>query len=314
MTCNSNEQPIFAAMSLHVAYAPVYVHAVPENHRFPMEKYHLLHRQLLFEGTVTEEQFFQPEKLDLTYALAVHTPEYLDKLLRLQCTPREQRVSGFTHSQELIDRELTIMEGTRLCAEKVLKGGIALNIAGGTHHAYTDRGEGFCLLNDQAIAAKWLLNKGLAKRILIIDLDVHQGNGTAEIFQNEQAVFTFSMHGASNYPLKKETSDCDIEVPDGSGDALYLELLTAKLHEIMEDFQPGFLFYQCGVDVLESDALGKLNLSIQGCRERDRIVLETAKKYELPIVCSMGGGYSKDIRVILEAHANTFRLANYFFG
>ena len=301
-------------MSLYVAYAPVYVHAVPENHRFPMEKYHLLHRQLLFEGTVTEEQVFEPGKLKLEHALAVHTPGYIDKLLQLQCSPREQRISGFIHSAELIDRELTIMEGTRLCAEKVLDGGIALNIAGGTHHAYTDRGEGFCLLNDQAIAARWLLDNKLAKRILIIDLDVHQGNGTAEIFRDDAAVFTFSMHGASNYPLKKEISDCDIAVPDGSGDAVYLELLREHLAAITLDFQPDFLFYQCGVDVLESDALGKLSLSIAGCKERDRIVLETASKSGLPIVCSMGGGYSKDIRIILEAHANTFRLANYFFG
>lgn len=301
-------------MPVRVAYAPVYVHPVPENHRFPMEKYYLLQRQLLFEGTIAPSEFFEPQPIQLEHALAVHTPEYLDKLLRLQCTPREQRVSGFVHSEELIRRELTIMEGTRQCAECALAGGIALNIAGGTHHAYTNRGEGFCLLNDQAIAAQWLLDNQLANTILIIDLDVHQGNGTAEIFSNNSQVFTFSMHGASNYPLKKELSDCDISVPDGTGDVAYLNLLREQLTLLLETVKPDFLFYQCGVDVLATDALGKLSLTLEGCKERDRIVLEAAKNRNLPIVCSMGGGYSKDIRIILEAHANTFRLAHYFFG
>ena len=279
-----------------------------------MEKYHLLRNQLSHEGLIADDQFFEPAPLDLDHALAVHTRAYLDKLLELSCTPREQRVSGFVHSEELIRRELTIMEGTRLCAEKVIDGGIALNIAGGTHHAYTDRGEGFCLLNDQAIAARWLLNEGKANRILIIDLDVHQGNGTAEIFRDESRVFTFSMHGASNYPLKKEQSDLDVALPDGCNDETYLNSLKKHVSEIIDQFQPDFLFYQCGVDVLASDALGKLGMTLNGCKERDRIVLETAKRLELPIVCSMGGGYSKDIRIILEAHTNTFRLANYFFG
>ncbi len=301
-------------MSVRVAYAPVYVHPVPENHRFPMEKYHLLHRQLLFEGTIAPSEFFEPEIIQTEHVLAVHTSEYFDKLLQLQCTPREQRVSGFIHSEELIRRELTIMEGTRLCAEWALSGGMALNIAGGTHHAYTDRGEGFCLLNDQAIAAQWLLDQKLAKNILIIDLDVHQGNGTAEIFSNNPQVFTFSMHGASNYPLKKELSDCDIAVPDGTGDMVYLNLLREQLVYLLETMKPDFIFYQSGVDVLATDTLGKLSLTLDGCKERDRIVIQEAKDRNLPIVCSMGGGYSKDIRIILEAHANTFRLAHYFFG
>lgn len=280
-----------------------------------MEKYQLLHQQLLFEGTVAPVDFFEPESILLHHVRAVHTSAYLDKLLNLQCSPREQRVSGFVHSEQLILRELTIMEGTRRCAEyAVTNGSIALNIAGGTHHAYADRGEGFCLLNDQAIAAQWLLDNELAWRILIVDLDVHQGNGTAGIFRDNPNVFTFSMHGASNYPLKKELSDCDIAVPDGTGDAAYLSLLRSELPRLLETVQPDFLFYQCGVDVLATDALGKLSLTITGCRERDRIVLEAARERSLPIVCSMGGGYSKDIRIILEAHANTFRLAHHFFG
>ena len=191
-------------MSFFVAYHPSYIHSVPSNHRFPMEKYGLIHQQLQYEGILEESEFLQPSLIDLNIVRQVHSEEYLTKLLTLNCSPREQRVSGFIHNEELIQRELRIMEGTRLCAEMVRNGGAALNIAGGTHHAFTDRGEGFCLLNDQAIAAKWLLDQHLFKRILIVDLDVHQGNGTAEIFRDVPEVFTFSMHGGANYPMHKE--------------------------------------------------------------------------------------------------------------
>jgi hypothetical protein len=197
-------------MSFPVAYAPIYVHPVPENHRFPMEKYSLLKEQLVYEGIISPTDLFEPTVIEQCHLVDVHTHAYINRLTNLDCTPREQRVSGFVHCPELIQRELIIMEGTRKCAELVVNGGIAFNIAGGTHHAYRDRGEGFCLLNDQAIASNWLLKNTAVKRILIIDLDVHQGNGTAQIFANEKAVFTFSMHGQSNYPLQKEQSDLAI--------------------------------------------------------------------------------------------------------
>ena len=198
-----------------VAFDPIYIQPLPENHRFPMEKYDLLPRQLLHEGTLEQVDFFAPTQLDLKYAHAVHSSTYLEDLIQLKIPPREQRVSGFPHNKQLIKRELTIMEGTRKCAELALKSnGIGLNIAGGTHHAFTNRGEGFCLLNDQAIASQWLLNETYIERILIVDLDVHQGNGTAEIFQSNSSVFTFSMHGASNYPLHKEKSDLDIDLQE----------------------------------------------------------------------------------------------------
>ncbi len=299
-------------MSFFVAYHPVYVHAVPEGHRFPMAKYQLLHQQIQLEGLLEESDFLVPQPIDLQHVLRVHTADYVDRLIGLQCTPREQRVSGFEHNKELIERELVIMEGTRLCAEKVSEqGGIALNIAGGTHHAYTDRGEGFCLLNDQAIAAQWLLDSGRAKRILIVDLDVHQGNGTAEIFSRQPQVFTFSMHGSANYPLKKEESDLDIHLPTGMEDQTYLEILKRELSSVLQRFEPDFVFYQCGVDVLETDQLGKLSLSVQGVRERDYTVLKTFRDSQIPVVCSMGGGYSKELRLIVEAHMNTFRLAHF---
>lgn len=292
---------------LKVAFREEYVHPLPENHRFPMEKYDLLPRQLLHEGTLTNEHFFKPEEIDNELIHRVHDKEYIRRLFELQLTEREQRVSGFPHTKGLIERESLIMEGTRQCAEWALETGAAMNIAGGTHHAYTNRGEGFCLMNDQALATRWLLDNDLVKKILIIDLDVHQGNGTAEIFQNESNVFTFSMHGENNYPLKKERSDLDVGLPDGIKDKEYLYLLEHSLENILQDFTPDFVFYQCGVDIIETDKLGRLGVSLQGCRDRDRIVLKTAHQLKVPVVCSMGGGYSKDIRHIIEAHANTFR-------
>jgi acetoin utilization deacetylase AcuC-like enzyme len=188
-----------------------------------------------------------------------------------------------------------------------------MNIAGGTHHAYTDRGEGFCIFNDQAVAARYLLRNQLVKKILIVDLDVHQGNGTAEIFTNEQAVFTFSMHGAGNYPFKKEKSDLDVALPDGTGDDDYLKKLKEILPQLLDVVQPDFVFYLSGVDILETDKLGRLSCSLAGCKERDRFVLERLKAYGAPVQVSMGGGYSPNIKTIIEAHANTFRLAQALF-
>jgi acetoin utilization deacetylase AcuC-like enzyme len=297
-------------MSLTVAYAPNYVHPVPEGHRFPMEKYSLLRYQLEHEGIVPSGQFFEPGPIAPEIAKRVHAAAYFDKLTQLKCSPREQRVSGFEHSETLIRRELTIMEGTRKCAEIAVRNrGVALNIAGGTHHAYTDRGEGFCLLNDNAIAAQWLLDQELAKKVLIIDLDVHQGNGTAEIFAKNPDVFTFSMHGENNYPLYKERSDLDVGLDDGISDIEYLYLLQQSLDQVLGRFTPDVIFYQCGVDIISSDKLGRLGVSLQGCRRRDEIVFEAVKQLKVPVICSMGGGYSKEIKHIIDAHTNTFRAA-----
>lgn len=293
---------------IQIAFDPSYVLSLPEGHRFPMEKYDLLPKQLFHEGTIEENHLFRPEFLNEEFALSTHSSAYLHRLKNLLLTPREQRVTGFPHTIELVEREFRIMEGTRKCAEFALSvNGVGLNIAGGTHHAFSDRGEGFCMLNDQAIAANWLINEKLVGKILIIDLDVHQGNGTAEIFKNEPNVFTFSMHGRNNYPLKKEQSDLDVELEDGISDSIYLYKLQANLDSILNSFKPDFIFYQSGVDVLESDKLGKLALTLDGCKKRDEIVLNCAKQLEVPIVCTMGGGYSKEIKTIVEAHANTFR-------
>ena len=292
-----------------IAFHPIYVHEIPENHRFPMGKYDLLPRQLHHEGTVQKDDFFEPKQIFKDHVNHVHCPIYLDRLERLEISKKEQRVSGFIHTEALIAREHTIMEGTRMAAEKALSGGFAFNIAGGTHHAFYDRGEGFCLLNDQVIAAKWLLRAQTVKRILILDLDVHQGNGTAALCQGNNDIFSFSMHGKNNYPLHKQSSDRDIEINDGVKDAEYLYLLEKNIDDIGRVFNPDFIFYQAGVDVLETDKLGRLNLSLEGCKKRDELVFEFSKQLNVPIVTTMGGGYSKEINTIVEAHANTFRSA-----
>lgn len=296
-----------------IAYADEYVHPLPEGHKFPMEKYSLLYRQLQHNGILEDNQI-TPGLINDKHIEEVHSIEYLDRLKGLQLTPREQRVSGFQHSEALIKRELMIMEGTRLCAEYALKNGAALNIAGGTHHAYTNKGEGFCLLNDQAIAANWLLNETPVEKILIIDLDVHQGNGTAEIFNGRDEVFTFSMHGRNNYPLIKEVSDLDVELEDKITDSEYLMHLEDSLETISKQFKPDFIFFQSGVDVLETDKLGRLGLTMQGCRRRDQMVVEFAHSQNLPLVCTMGGGYSRNIRDIVNAHLNTFETVETYYG
>jgi acetoin utilization deacetylase AcuC-like enzyme len=298
---------------LKIALHPIYKHPLPEGHRFPMEKYELLPQQLLYEGTCNGNNFFEPTRPNDKHILAVHNPDYYYDLVNITLDQRAARKIGFPLSEVLVEREVIIADGTIKASEYALQYGIAMNIAGGTHHAYTNRGEAFCLLNDQAIGARYLQNKGLAKKILIVDLDVHQGNGTAEIFRNDDSVFTFSMHGKSNYPFKKEQSDLDIALENDTGDASYLKLLKNTLPKLIENEQPDFIYYLCGVDVIASDKLGKLSLSVNGCKERDYFVLEQCKAKNIPVMCSMGGGYSPDIKTIVDAHANTFRLAQDLF-
>lgn len=298
---------------LKIAWAPIYNHPLPQGHRFPMEKYDLLPKQLLHEGTVSKANFFNPRKLTEVEILAVHDADYWKKLQNLEFTRQEERKSGFPISHQLVQREITINAGTIQCAEYALEYGISMNIAGGTHHAFTNRAEGFCLLNDIAIASRHLLNQRKVKQILVVDLDVHQGNGTAEIFRNEKQVFTFSMHGEHNYPLQKEQSDLDIPLKDGTDDTTYLNLLDHHMERLITQVQPDFIFYQSGVDVLKTDKLGRLGLTIAGCRKRDEKIISIAHQKKIPLVASMGGGYSENIKHILEAHANTYRVAQEVF-
>ena len=295
---------------LPIAFAPCYAHPLPAGHRFPMLKYELLPEQLLHEGTANAADFFvarHPPDLDI---LRVHDADYYHRLRTGQLTRQEERATGFPWSAELFEREITILGGTIEAARLALVHGVAFNIAGGTHHAFRARGEGFCLLNDQAAAAAWLLAAvPTVRKVLIVDLDVHQGNGTAAIFQHEPRVFTFSMHGGRNYPARKETSDLDLPLPDGTDDAHYLHLLAATLPRLLDEVQPDFVFYLAGVDVLATDKLGHLALTREGCRRRDELVLSLCHRHRLPVVVCMGGGYSERIIDIVEAHANTYRVA-----
>jgi acetoin utilization deacetylase AcuC-like enzyme len=294
---------------LHIAFHPIYAHPLPEGHRFPMLKYELIPEQLLYEGTIRKDNLFAPGVCPDEVILWTHSAEYLAKLKNQTLSAREQRHIGFPQSPQLTQRELMITQGTIDCCFHAFENGIALNVAGGTHHAFANKGEGFCLLNDFAVAANYLLHKKLAKQILIIDLDVHQGNGTAKIFEQEDRVFTFSMHGKNNYPFHKEKSDWDIELPDGITDGAYLKILHQTLPQLIEQVQPDFAFYLSGVDILSTDKFGKLKISMGGCKQRDEAVFTTLKKHKIPCAVAMGGGYSPHVKTILEAHCNTFRVA-----
>jgi len=299
---------------IKVAYDPVYAHPLPPGHRFPMIKYELIPEQLLYEGTISPKNLFAPAPCPDDIVLWTHGAHYLEKLHRQTLSPREQRHIGFPQSPGLTLRERVITQGTIDCCHYALEHGVALNVAGGTHHAFADRGEGFCLLNDFAVAANYLLRNKLARQILIIDLDVHQGNGTARIFEQQPAVFTFSMHGAHNYPFHKEKSDLDIGLKDGTDDRIYLPLLENTLETLIRQLKPDFAFFLSGVDILETDKFGKLKITMEGCRRRDEIVFSMLKLYNIPCAVAMGGGYSPDIKTIVEAHCNTFRVAMDLYG
>lgn len=292
-----------------IAYNDHYLINLPKDHKFPIFKYKLIPETLLEEGLISPVNIFSPLIEEADIVKLTHSSEYVDKILNNKLSEREIRRIGFPRSKHLMEREFIISRGTREASLSALNNGLAFNVAGGTHHAYADRGEGFCLFNDVAIAANYLLGSNLASKILIIDLDVHQGNGTAKIFENEERVFTFSMHGKDNFPLHKEKSDYDIALNYGVGDEEYLRILHAELPSLIKRVAPDFLFYIAGADVLESDRWGHLSMTINGAMERDCYVFKEAKRFSLPIVVTMGGGYSPEIGKIVEAHCNTFRSA-----
>jgi acetoin utilization deacetylase AcuC-like enzyme len=296
-----------------IAFDPIYAHPLPEGHRFPMLKYELIPAQLLREGIITESQILTPAPLEEDIILQTHTLYYWQQLQQQTLTDKEQRRIGLPQSPALTLREITIARGTIDCALHALDHGVALNVAGGTHHAFADHGEGFCLLNDFAIAANYLLSQQLVKKVLIIDLDVHQGNGTASLFIGNSQVYTFSMHGAHNYPFHKEISDWDVPLPDGMNDNDYLRTLQECLPTLINKVNPDFVFYLSGVDILETDRYGKLKVTAQGCMQRDEMVFSALKQHGIPCAVSMGGGYSTQIKDIVNAHCNTFKVASEIF-
>lgn len=298
---------------LKIANHPIYKYELPAGHRFPMAKYDLLPQKLLKESICKFENFFEPIKVSAETILRVHDLDYYERLLSVSLDKKEIRKMGFPLRPELVERSHYIIDGTIKSCKFAFEHGVAMNIAGGTHHAFTAHGEAFCLLNDQAVAAQYLLDQKLAKQILIVDLDVHQGNGTAKIFEKEERVFTFSMHGAKNYPFKKEKSDLDIGLQDGTGDEEYLAILKNTLPLLIKKVQPDFVFYLSGVDILKSDKLGRLGCTSEGCKKRDEFVFNTLKTLKIPVQVSMGGGYSPEIETIITAHANTFKVAQEIF-
>ena len=299
---------------LAVAYGEEYAHPLPAGHRFPMDKYTLIPQQLLREEIITEAQIFAPEPCPDEIIALTHSVDYIEKLNSLSLSKIEERRTGFPLSEALVLREKTIMQGTIDCSLYALQHGAAANVAGGTHHAYASHGEAFCLYNDIAVAANYLLHNKKISRALVVDLDVHQGNGTASIFSNEPRVFTFSMHCRDNYPGKKELSDLDIGLPSGCTDEQYIQTLAETLPRLTDHQKPDIIFYQSGVDIIVGDKLGKLALSPAGCAARDEMVAKQAYSNGIPVVAVMGGGYHSKLAIIVDAHCHTFKtLQKYFF-
>ena len=295
---------------MKVAYSDIYKYELPDGHRFPMEKYPLIREQLIYEGTLEASDFYTPTPLTWSQVGTTHTSDYIEKLQTTNLSTKEIRKIGFPLKQSLVDRGLFIAGGTYQNALYAMKHhSVALNIAGGTHHSFANHGEGFCIYNDFAIASNLLIQHHGISSILIVDLDVHQGNGTAHIFENEDRVYTFSMHGARNYPTKKMVSDLDIGLADGTQDAEFLAILHDTLPRLIEERQPEIIMYLAGVDVLTTDKLGRLSMTKYGAMQRDEFVLSQASKHNIPIIVSLGGGYSHRLIDIVDAHANTFRVA-----
>lgn len=293
-------------------YSPYYYADIGEGHVFPIRKFELVRDRLLNEGTLSVDEIFEPEPAKVEDVLLVHTEDYVMRLINDELTAKEIRKLGLPWSKSLVRRSFLATSGTIEAAKFALESGIASNLAGGTHHSFPDRGEGFCVLNDVAIAIRVLQKEKLASRFLIVDLDVHQGNGTAFIFQTDETVFTFSMHGAKNYPLHKEISNLDIELADKTSDREYIETLEEALPRIFLH-DPDIIFYLGGADPFEKDKLGRLSLTTEGLMKRDETLLRFAKEKHAPIVTVMSGGYALDINDTVEIHANTIRAVKKVF-
>lgn len=307
LTPNKNGNRLFK-----VFFSPNYYANIGEDHVFPIKKFQLVRDLLVQEGTLDESEIVEPPPADVQDILLVHDKKYVEKIIHGTLEPLEVRRLGLPWSPSLVRRSFLATSGTILAAQHALQSGIGSNLAGGTHHAYADRGEGFCVFNDVAVAIAVLRREGLANRFLIVDCDVHQGNGTAHIFGDDADVFTFSMHGAKNYPLFKEKSSLDIELEDGTNDDEYIEILSEALPRI-DFYAPDLIFYLGGADPFENDKLGRLKLTKEGLKNRDRVVLNFARQMHIPIVTTMSGGYGRDILDTVDIHANTIRAVKEIF-
>ncbi len=292
-----------------VVYHPDYVVDIGDGHRFPMRKYGFVYDQLMAEGTLCAEQIVAPELVDVASLLLVHHRDYVERFLAGNMTPREMRVLGLPWSTALVRRARLAVQGTLLASRLAMRHGLAANLAGGSHHAFADHGEGFSVFHDMAVAVRVLQRDHGLQRAGIIDCDVHQGNGTAVIFQHDPRVYTCSFHGEKNYPFRKATSRLDVALPDDTDDAAYLEALHTHVPRMLREARPELIWYQAGVDPYVGDKLGRLSLTHQGLRQRDQYVLATCRAANIPVVVTMGGGYAPRIEDIVEAHCNTTRVA-----
>ncbi|HEU4564370.1 MAG TPA: histone deacetylase [Gemmatimonadaceae bacterium] len=299
-------------MPLHVWSSAHYAMPLPPGHRFPIEKYTLLRERVVALGLVPRERVHDPARAMPDDLRLVHTADYVERLMEGRLTPEEIRRIGFPWSPRLVERSLRAVGGTLAAAGAALEHGVAMNLAGGTHHAFPDHGEGFCVFNDVAVAVRALQRAGRITRAAIVDLDVHQGNGTHAIFAGDPSVFTFSMHGGRNYPFTKVPGSLDIELADGTGDAAYLEFLADALPRVLAAAAPDIVFYLAGADPHEGDRLGRLRLSFAGLARRDVMVMEPCREVGIPIAITIAGGYGRDIATTVEAHANTVRVAGEF--
>jgi len=297
---------------MRVFYSPHYYANIGDTHIFPIRKFELVRDRLLREGTLSPEEIVEPDPATLDDVKLVHTDDYVSRLCAGQLTAREIRRLGLPWSPSLVRRSFYAVGGTISASVTALAEGFSANLAGGTHHSFADRGEGFCVLNDVAIAIRTLRKRRLIRRAAIIDCDVHQGNGTAMIFSEDPDTFTFSMHGANNYPLFKANSTVDIELPDLTNDTDYLESLTHALPAVF-DWRPDLVFYLAGADPYMNDKLGRLALSIDGLRKRDQLVLQGCFLREVPVAAVMSGGYGKEISDTVEIHCNTIRTLRQVF-
>jgi len=293
---------------LHLWSSAQYAFALPEGHRFPMAKYQLLREGVLAQGLVTPDRLHDPARVAVDDLLLVHTPEYVEQITQGTLPDAAQRRIGLPWSPAFVERAYRVVQGTVSAAEAALDHGVAMNLAGGTHHAFPDRGEGFCTFNDVAIAVRRLQRAARIRRVAIVDLDVHQGNGTHACFADDPSVYTFSMHGAKNFPFHKTPGTRDVELVDGTDDATYLALLAEHLPVVLREARPDLVVYLAGADPHEGDRLGRLKLTFDGLARRDRYVLDTCREIGLPVCVTISGGYGREVHDTVAVHLNTVRI------
>ena len=299
-------------MPLHAWTSAAYAIPLPDGHRFPMAKYALIRDRVLAEGLVAPGDMHEPPRVDVDDLLLVHTREYVGRVTAGTLPAAEQRRIGLPWSELFVERAYRVVRGTVEAAEAALARGVAFNLAGGTHHAFPDRGEGFCTFNDVGVAVRRLQRLGLVRRAAIVDLDVHQGNGNHAVFAGDPSVFTFSMHGAKNFPFHKVPGSLDVELEDGTGDDAYLALLAEALPRVLAASQPDLVVYLAGSDPHEGDRLGRLKLTFAGLRRRDVMVLESCRDVGIPVCLTIAGGYGRDVNDTVAVHVNTVRIAREF--